>query len=149
MPCPGGTSSGLSWACWGALRPVVEPGRTGQEFHPQNRKGSRAIITHRKTCAMWHWTEKKRKRKHKVCPFFSKSLYIFYKYLRGRNLEESRTKCQQFTTPGIRLAGAAAKSLQSCLTLCDPIDGSPPGSSVPGILQARTLEWAAISFSRD
>ena len=44
-------------------------------------------------------------------------------------------------------AAAAAKSPQSCLTLCDPIDGSPPGSSVPGILQARTLEWAATSFS--
>ena len=42
---------------------------------------------------------------------------------------------------------AAAKSLQSCPTLCDPIDGSPPGSPVPGILQARTLEWLAISFS--
>ena len=42
---------------------------------------------------------------------------------------------------------AAAKSLQSYPTLCDPIDGSPPGSPVPGILQARTLEWAAISFS--
>ena len=42
---------------------------------------------------------------------------------------------------------AAAKSLQSCSTLCDPIDGSPLGSSVPGILQARTLEWVAISFS--
>ena len=40
-----------------------------------------------------------------------------------------------------------AKSLQSCPTLCDPIDGSPPGSAVPGILQARTLEWVAISFS--
>ena len=45
------------------------------------------------------------------------------------------------------LAAAAVKSLQSCLTLCDPIDGSPPGSPVPGILQARTLEWVAISFS--
>ena len=44
-------------------------------------------------------------------------------------------------------AAAAAKSLQSCLTLCDPIDGSPPGSTVPGILQARTLEWGAIAFS--
>ena len=44
-------------------------------------------------------------------------------------------------------AAAAAKSPQSCLTLCDPIDGSPPGSSVPGILQARTLEWVATSFS--
>ena len=42
---------------------------------------------------------------------------------------------------------AAAKSLQSCPTLCDPIDGSPPGSPVPGILQARTLEWVAIAFS--
>ena len=41
----------------------------------------------------------------------------------------------------------AAKSLQSCLTLCNPTDGSPPGSPVPGILQARTLEWVAISFS--
>ena len=44
-------------------------------------------------------------------------------------------------------AAAAAKSLQSCLTLCDSTDGSPPGSPVPGILQARTLEWVAISFS--
>ena len=44
-------------------------------------------------------------------------------------------------------AAAAAKSLQSCPTLCNPIDGSPPGSAVPGILQARTLEWVAISFS--
>ena len=58
-------------------------------------------------------------------------------------------------TPGIsagkesacNAAAAAAKSLQSCLTLCDPIDSSPPGSPVPGILQARTLEWVAISFS--
>ena len=44
-------------------------------------------------------------------------------------------------------AAAAAKLLQSCLTLCDPMDGSPSGSPVPGILQARTLEWIAISFS--
>ena len=44
-------------------------------------------------------------------------------------------------------SAAAAKSLQSCQTLCDPIDGSPPGSPVPGILQARTQEWVAISFS--
>ena len=45
-------------------------------------------------------------------------------------------------------AAAAAKLLQSCPTLCDPIDGSPPGSSVHGILQARVLEWGAIAFSR-
>ena len=50
--------------------------------------------------------------------------------------------------PGVlQSAAAAAKSLQSCLTLCNPIDGSPPGSPVPGILQARTLEWVTIFFS--
>ena len=51
------------------------------------------------------------------------------------------TRLSDFTT------AAAAKSLQSCPTLCDPIDGSPQGSPIPGILQARTLEWVAISFS--
>ena len=54
-------------------------------------------------------------------------------------------------SPGIKrryaAAAAAAKSLQSCPKLCNPIDGSPPGSPVPGILQAKTLEWVAISFS--
>ena len=49
--------------------------------------------------------------------------------------------------PAAAAAAAAAKSLQSCPTLCDPIDGSPPGSAVPEILQARTLEWVAIAFS--
>ena len=49
--------------------------------------------------------------------------------------------------PQALATAAAAKSLQSCPTLCDPRDGSPPGSPVPGILQARTLEWVAISFS--
>ena len=44
-------------------------------------------------------------------------------------------------------AAATTKSLQSCLTLCDPIDSSPPGSSIPGIFQARILEWGAIAFS--
>ena len=51
------------------------------------------------------------------------------------------------TNPSYKIAAAAAKSLQSCPTLSDPIEGSPPGSPVPGILQARTLEWVAISFS--
>ena len=50
-------------------------------------------------------------------------------------------------SPNYIHAAAAAKSLQSCPTLCDPIDGSPPGPPVPGILQARTLEWVAIAFS--
>ena len=48
----------------------------------------------------------------------------------------------------IKFPAAAAKSLQSCPTLCNPIDASPPGSPIPGILRARTLEWVAISFSK-
>ena len=57
--------------------------------------------------------------------------------------------CWEVGLPTLRVlaAAAAAKSLQSCPTLCNPIDGSPSGSPVPGILQARTLEWVAISFS--
>jgi len=54
--------------------------------------------------------------------------------------------CSPQTTVTL-LISYAAKSLQSCLTLCDPIDGSPPGSLIPGILQARVLEWGAIAFS--
>ena len=49
----------------------------------------------------------------------------------------------------VAAAAAAAKSLQSCPTLCDPIDGSPPGSPVPGILQARTPDWVAVSFREE
>ena len=56
-------------------------------------------------------------------------------------------KSNTLTLPAAAAAAtAAAKSLQSCLTLCNPIEGSPPGSAFPGILQARTLEWVAISF---
>ena len=63
------------------------------------------------------------------------------------NLVEYPDSKPQIQRSGIDGAAAAAKLLQSCLTLCNPIDGSPPGSPVPGILQARTLEWVAISFS--
>ena len=62
----------------------------------------------------------------------------------GRTLDDINQNKIFYDPP---LAAAAAKSLQLCSTLCDPIDGSPPGSTVPGILQARTLEWVAISFS--
>ena len=61
---------------------------------------------------------------------------------RGNRRAQCRVRCRHSSA-----AAAAAKSLQSCLTLCNPIDSSPPGSPVPGILQARTLEWVAISFS--
>ena len=61
--------------------------------------------------------------------------------------EEQRSNCEHPFDHRKAAAAAAAKSLQSCPSLCDPIDGSSPGSPVPGILQARTLEWVAISFS--
>ena len=61
----------------------------------------------------------------------------------GRKLDDINQSKISYDPP----PAAAAKSLQSCPTLCDPIDGSPQGSPVPGILQARTLEWVAISFS--
>ena len=57
------------------------------------------------------------------------------------------TRCLFLGRKAMTNLAAAAKSLQSCSTLCDPIDGSPPGPPVPGILQARTLEWVAISSS--
>ena len=62
--------------------------------------------------------------------------------------KDMTNKCtERCSTSLIVAAAAAAKLLQSCLTLCNSIDGSPPGSPVPGILQARTLEWVAISLS--
>ena len=65
----------------------------------------------------------------------------------NRSASQAKRRNDYFLKFALDLATAAAKSLQSWLTLCDPIDGSPPGSPVPGILQARTLEWVAISFS--
>ena len=59
-----------------------------------------------------------------------------------------KNKMQVLSFPTVAAATAAAKLLQSCQSLCDPIDGNLPGSPVPGILQARTLEWVAISFSK-
>ena len=62
------------------------------------------------------------------------------------NTNPTAAKHLHYGVYGTAAAAAAAKSLQSCPTLCNPIDGSPPGSTVPGILQARILEWVAISF---
>ena len=95
---------------------------------------------------------------------FLKSLYVkprskVYSFRNNNKLEwgglcqrtfyDFRNKTQVLTcaSPECVAAAAAAKSLQSCPPLCNPIDGSPPGSPVPGILQTRTLEWVAISFS--
>ena len=69
---------------------------------------------------------------------------IFSNLVLSQHLKNAASKKKRIT--GCHYAAAAAKSCQSCPTLCNPIDGSPPGSSVPGILQARTLEWVAVSF---
>ena len=68
--------------------------------------------------------------------------------IRHENLNEApgNIPCRSLQDPEQWATAAAAKSLQSCPTLCDPIDGSPPGSAIPGILQARTPEWVATSF---
>ena len=87
--------------------------------------------------------------------FYAKKLLVSLPFLAG---ELSHIKGRQLLLNSapywptvwlfiVAAAAAAAELLQSCPTLCDPIDGLLPGSSVPGILQARTLEWAAISFS--
>ena len=68
--------------------------------------------------------------------------FIFHQFLHATNFFKKQPYWNYNSYPA-----ATAKSLQSCPTLCDSIDGSPPGSPIPGILQARTLEWAAISFS--
>ena len=76
-------------------------------------------------------------------------ILFLLKYIICLHIQGTHTKVLIFlrTDSLQKVAAAAAESLQSCPTLCDPIDGSPPGSPVPGILQARTLEWVAISFS--
>ena len=79
---------------------------------------------------------------HRVLGLISE---IFYNW--SSNLEGSFSYVNEELFYDLKHAAAAAKSLQLCPTLCNAIDGSPPGSPVPGILQARTLEWVAISFS--
>ena len=70
-----------------------------------------------------------------------------WKWTKCSSVGEWINKLWYINTWNTAAAAAAAKSLQSCPTLCDPIDGSPPGSAIPGILQVRILEWVAISFS--
>ena len=84
---------------------------------------------------------------HLVSPYWP-SLLLFSHYIVSDSLGSHGQAPLSFTIESPeKPSAAAAKLLQSCPTLCDPIDGSPPGSPVPGILRARTLEWVAISFS--
>ena len=88
-----------------------------------------------------------------LCHHFISKYMRLYSFARRNNsflpmgIEELSLKDNEYSISLCIAAAAAAKSLQSCPTLCNPRDGSPPGSRVPGILQARTLEWVAISFS--
>ena len=75
------------------------------------------------------------------------SIILLLTFLRSHIKREYLAGSIYMNFVGLSVSAAAAKSLQSCPTLCDPIDSGPPGSPVPGILQARTLEWVAISFS--
>ena len=94
-------------------------------------------------------------KRHTFLVFFSFFTEVFCLSLKGGGILNKGRLANLISVEGSksssngmkRAAAAAAKSLQSCPILCDPIDGSPPGSSVAGILQARTLEWVAISFS--
>ena len=76
--------------------------------------------------------------------FLSPNLYFAWGMIQGWEWQVTKL---EINFPGRLVSLCYAKSLQLCLTLCDPIDGSPSGSPIPGILQARTLEWVAISFS--
>ena len=83
----------------------------------------------------------------KTWEIWTNSLLPKSHYISKKSLYISATLTQLNISLSFSAAAAAAKSRQSCPTLCDPTDGSPPGSPIPGILQARTLEWVAISFS--
>ena len=100
------------------------------------------------------WQTDGEKNGKEVCQACILSLCLFNLYveyiMQNSGLDEAQAEIKNAgrNINNLRYAhAAAAKSLQSCPTLCDPIDGSPPGSPVPGILQAGTLEWVAISFS--
>ena len=86
---------------------------------------------------------------HPLCCFKDVYKPASIAWLKGENLFRIGHRCAMASKPRCTFSAAAAavNSLQSCPTLCDPTDGSPPGSFVPGILQARILEWVAISFS--
>ena len=95
------------------------------------------------------WNASTWKKKEQSFSLVEENIYVHIKHSFIRLLKNNKhlRSDNNVLSSALSTAGAAAKSLQLCPTLCNPIDGSPPGSAVPGILQARTLEWVAISFS--
>ena len=100
--------------------------------------GGKNMYQWRKCCKQDFWPE-----------FYSGAVVLCLEMnFKNKSVVSFLLKCREMTHHRfLSTAAAAAKLLQLCLTLCDPLDGSTPGSPVPGILQARTLEWVAISFS--
>ena len=115
---------------------------------PKLWKALKALLFSRKRVGkLCLWTNMAPKN---ICFYwFSVLHYIFKAWIGRRKGGKGRIYDRNFmgSTKSNMFATATARSLQSCPILCDPIDGSPPGSPLPGILQARTLEWVAISFS--
>ena len=110
-------------------------------------KTSTLLITGETVLPIWKATGQHLSKLQMYIPFDSAILPLGFNSVIFANLQNKKVFIRIHCSIVIATAAAAAKSLQSCPTLCDPIDGSPPGSPIPGILQARTLEWVAISFS--
>ena len=109
---------------------------------PSTRTGGKTVIGHSSSFGLFHTGLEPLHRFRVTCSLDQIIRWKDTNSLDGY-MSHRDTTCDSF----ISLSAAAAKSLQSCPTLCDPIDGSPPGSAIPRILQARTLEWVAISLS--
>ena len=139
---------GLLFGTWGGWSLFVQTGSRGCRgsfipgWVPQGLVGFRPSVlqSHRTLC--WH--------SPRIYPTgFWLSTFVF-NFLLKHNGRETNLLLSNLDLPAVlthAAAATAAKSLQSCPTLCDPIDGSPPGPAIPGSLQARTLEWVAISSS--
>ena len=110
-------------------------------------KTSTLLITGETVLPIWKATGQHLWKLQMYMPFDSAILPLGFNSVIFANLQNKKVFIHIHCSIVIATAAAAAKSLQSCLTLCNPIDGSPPGSPVPGILQARPLESVAISFS--
>ena len=125
-----------SWMNWTDRRPI---NKVANSHHSGRSNSTRA----------WKWLRGGRKQARAEMYFEYISLDIFKKVCRWPETYGNKDAGLHFWNPYVIIvaAAAAAKLLQSCPTLCDPIDSSPPGSPIPGILQARVLEWGVIAFS--
>ena len=136
-----GTEPGRRWNTFWVLAFWNSKLKSGGKHHTSNCLNnilSSLIWLAKKKKTVRHDYLQKQKQKH-----IQQEIHLFYTYLLFGHSKQKHMYYHHISM----YAAAAAASLQSCPTLCDPIDGSPPGSPIPGILQTRTLEWVAISFS--